>query len=48
MAATRVETMRDLLVNWNFFIETKVAFIKYRWFLREVIKKKTFLVVFYY
>ena len=26
VAATRVETMRDLLVNWNFFIETKVAF----------------------
>ena len=26
MAATRVETTRDLLVNWNFFIETKVAF----------------------
>ena len=25
MAATRVETMRDLLVNWNFFIETKVV-----------------------
>ena len=25
VAATRVETMRDLLVNWNFFIETKVA-----------------------
>ena len=24
VAATRVETMRDLLVNWNFFIETKV------------------------
>ena len=23
IAATRVETMRDLLVNWNFFIETK-------------------------
>merc|ERR1712004_741462 len=23
VAATRVETMRDLLVNWNFFIETK-------------------------
>ena len=26
VAATRVETMRDLLVNWNFFLETKVAF----------------------
>ena len=25
VAATRVETMRDLLVNWNFFLETKVA-----------------------
>ena len=25
VAATRVETMRDLLVNWNFFIETKVV-----------------------
>jgi len=23
IAATRVETMRDLLINWNFFIETK-------------------------
>ena len=23
VAATRVETMRDLLVNWNFFMETK-------------------------
>ena len=23
IAATRVETMRDLLVNWNFFLETK-------------------------
>ena len=23
VAATRVETMRDLLVNWNFFLETK-------------------------
>jgi len=23
VAATRVETMRDLLVNWNFYIETK-------------------------
>jgi len=23
IAATRVETMRDLLINWNFFLETK-------------------------
>ena len=26
VAATRVETMRDLLVNWNFFLETKGEF----------------------
>ena len=27
VAATRVETMRDLLVNWNFFLETKGSLI---------------------
>ena len=25
VAASRVETTRDLLVNWSFFMETKVA-----------------------
>ena len=41
VAATRVETMRDLLVNWNFFMETKgLSFIQNNDFIIVLTNKK--------